>query len=236
MTTLQFLIDLVLHLDRHLVELLARYDLWIYALLFAVIFCQTGFVFAPFLPGDSLLFGAGALSAVDTSGTLHLSWLVALLGAAAIAGNSANFWIGRRVGRGVFDGKSRLFRLEHLQRAEDFFRRHGGVAIVLSLFMPVVRSFTPFVAGVSRMPPARFQLFNVVGGAGWVALFLCGGFLFGNLPVVKQNFGLVTLLIIAVSLVPFAWMLWRERGGRGAGAAGGGESSRRSGREGSRNG
>lgn len=220
MSTLQFLIDLVLHLDRHLVELVARYDLWIYALLFAVIFFQTGFVFAPFLPGDSLLFGAGALSAVDTSGTLHLSWLVVLLGVAAIAGNTMNYWIGRMIGRRAFESHSRLLRLEHLQRAEGFFQRHGGVAIVLSLFMPVVRSFTPFVAGVGRMNAARFQLFNVLGGAGWVALFLCGGFLFGNLPVVKENFGLVTLSIIAVSVVPFAWMLWRERG-RSATADGG---------------
>ena len=224
MSTLHFLADWVLHLDRHLVEVLARYDLWIYALLFAVIFCQTGLVVAPFLPGDSLLFGAGALAAVDTSGTLHLSWLLLLLGVAAIAGNSLNYWIGRKIGRRAFDGRSKLLRLEHLQRAEGFFQRHGGVAIVLSLFMPVVRSFTPFVAGVGRMPAARFQLFNVLGGAGWVALFLCGGFLFGNLPVVKQNFGLMTLLIIAVSLTPLAWMLWRERGGCGGGpdgAAGG---------------
>ncbi|MBS0387521.1 MAG: VTT domain-containing protein, partial [Proteobacteria bacterium] len=213
MTSVQFLIDLVVHLDRHLVELLARYDLWIYALLFAVIFCETGLVVTPFLPGDSLLFGTGALAAVDTSGTLHLAWLLALLGAAAIAGNSLNYWIGRKVGRGVFDGKSRLFRIEHLLRAEDFFLRHGGLAIALSRFMPIVRTFTPFVAGAGRMPVARFQLFNVLGGASWVTLFLCGGFLFGNLPVVKQNFGLVTLLIIAVSVAPFAWMLWRERGG-----------------------
>jgi membrane-associated protein len=228
MSSLQFLADLVLHIDRHLVELLAHYDLWIYALLFAVIFCQTGLVVAPFLPGDSLLFGAGALSAVDTSGTLHLSWLLPLLGVAAIAGNSLNYWIGRKVGRRAFDGRSKLLRIEHLRRAESFFQRHGGVAIVLSLFMPVVRSFTPFVAGVSRMPTARFQLFNVLGGAGWVALFLCGGFLFGNLPVVKENFGLMTLLIIAVSLMPFAWMLWCERGGR--------DANRGSGRTGNHNG
>jgi len=220
MSTLQFLVDLVLHLDRHLVELVARYDLWIYALLFAVIFCQTGIVLTPFLPGDSLLFGAGALSAVDTSGTLRLSWLVALLGIAAISGNTLNYWVGRRIGRRAFEGGSSLLRLEHLQRAEDFFQRHGGVAIVLSLFMPVVRTFTPFVAGVGRMNAGRFQLFNVLGGVGWVSLFLCGGFLFGNLPVVKENFGLVTLLIVGVSVLPFAWMLWRERGGRAAGHRG----------------
>ncbi len=220
MTTLQFLADVVLHLDHHLVELLARYDLWIYALLFAVIFCETGLVVTPFLPGDSLLFGTGALAAVDTSGTLHLSWLLLLLGAAAIAGNSLNYWIGWRIGRRAFDGRSRLFRLEYLRRAEEFFLRHGGLAIVLSRFMPIVRTFTPFVAGIGRMPPARYQLFNIVGGSAWVTLFLCGGFLFGNLPVVKNNFGLVTLMIIAVSLAPILWVLWRE-GGAGAGGKGG---------------
>ncbi len=217
MTTLQFLADVVLHLDHHLVELLARYDLWIYALLFAVIFCETGLVVTPFLPGDSLLFGTGALAAVDTSGTLHLSWLLLLLGAAAIAGNSLNYWIGWRIGRRAFDGRSRLFRLEYLRRAEEFFLRHGGLAIVLSRFMPIVRTFTPFVAGIGRMPPARYQLFNIVGGSAWVTLFLCGGFLFGNLPVVKNNFGLVTLMIIAVSLAPILWVLWREGGAGGKG-------------------
>ena len=221
MTTLQFLADVVLHLDHHLVELLARYDLWIYALLFAVIFCETGLVFTPFLPGDSLLFGTGALAAVDTSGTLHLSWLLLLLGAAAIAGNSLNYWFGWRIGRRAFDGRSRLFRIEYLRRAEEFFLRHGGLAIVLSRFMPIVRTFTPFVAGIGRMPPARYQLFNIVGGSAWVTLFLCGGFLFGNLPVVKNNFGLVTLMIIAVSLAPILWVLWRE-GGAGTGGKGGG--------------
>ena len=223
MTTLQFLADFVLHLDRHLVELLARYDVWIYALLFAVIFCETGLVVTPFLPGDSLLFGVGALTAIDTSGTLHLPWLLLLLAVAAIAGNSLNYWIGWRIGRRAFDGRSRLFRVEHLRRAEDFFLRHGGLAIALSRFMPIVRTFTPFVAGVSRMPPARYQLFNIMGGGAWVGLFLCGGFLFGNLPLVKNNFGLVTLMIVAVSLAPLLWVLWRERvpgAGRQGGAHG----------------
>ena len=222
MTTLQLLADLVLHLDHHLVELLARYDVWIYALLFAVIFCETGLVVTPFLPGDSLLFGVGALTAVDTSGTLHLPWLLLLLAVAAIAGNSLNYWIGWRIGRRAFDGRSRLFRVEHLRRAEEFFLRHGGLAIALSRFMPIVRTFTPFVAGVSRMPPARYQLFNFTGGVAWVSLFLCSGFLFGNLAVVKNNFGLVTLMIIAASLAPLLWVLWRERG-----ASAGDEGGRR---------
>ena len=215
MTTLQFLADMLLHLDHHLVEFVARYDLWIYALLFAVIFCETGLVVTPFLPGDSLLFGVGALSAVDASGTLHLHLLLPLLVFAAFAGNSTNYWIGRQVGQHAFSGKSRLFRLEHLQRAEGFFLRHGGLAIALSRFMPIVRTFTPFVAGIGHMPFARYQLFNFLGALAWVTLFLCGGFLFGNLPFVKNNFGIVTLTIVAISLAPLLWVLWSERGRNG---------------------
>ena len=216
MTTLQWLADVTLHLDRHLVELLARYDLWIYALLFLIIFAETGLVVTPFLPGDSLLFGSGALAAVDSSGTLRLSWLLLLLGGAAIAGNTLNYSIGRYLGQRAFDGQHRFFKLEHLRRAEDFFLRHGGFAIVLSRFVPVVRTFTPFVAGVSRMPAGRFQVFNTVGAGAWVVLFLCGGFLFGNLPVVKNNFGLVTLLIVGLSLLPLLWVMFfapRRSGG-----------------------
>jgi membrane-associated protein len=209
-TTLQWLADLTLHLDRHLVEMLARYDLWIYPLLFLIIFAETGLVVAPFLPGDSLLFACGALAAIDSSGTLRLSWLLLLLGAAAIGGNTLNYAIGRYIGPRAFDGQHRLFKLEHLRRAEEFFLRHGGFAIVLSRFIPVVRTFTPFVAGIGKMPVARFQMFNATGSAAWVTLFLCGGFLFGNLPVVKNNFGLVTLLIVAVSLLPLLWMMFRE--------------------------
>lgn len=211
MTTLQWLSDVVLHLDRHLVELLARYDVWMYALLFLIIFAETGLVVTPFLPGDSLLFASGALAAVDSSGTLRLPWLLVLLAGAAIAGNSLNYRIGRYMGTRAFDGRHRLFKLEHLRRAEDFFLRHGGYAIALSRFVPVLRTFTPFVAGASRMPQTRFQLFNVVGASAWVVFFVCGGFLFGNLPAVKENFGLVTLLIIALSLLPILWMMLFEQ-------------------------
>lgn len=209
--TLQLIADWLLHLDRHLVELLANYHVWIYALLFAVIFAETGLVVTPFLPGDSLLFGVGALTAVDTSGTLRLHWLLLLLGIAAIAGNSANYQFGRLFGQRVFDGRHRLFRLEHLRRAEDFFRRHGGMAIAISRFVPIMRTFTPFVAGMSHMPRARFHWYNCIGGACWVTCFLGAGFLFGNLPLVKNNFGLATLAIIGVSLLPLAWVLVHER-------------------------
>ncbi len=216
MTALHWLSDVVLHLDRHLVELVARYDLWIYALLFLIIFAETGLVVTPFLPGDSLLFGCGALAAVDTTHTLHLSWLLLLLSFAAIAGNTLNYHIGRYVGRRAFSGKHRFFKLEHLKRAEGFFLRHGGFAIAISRFMPVVRTFMPFVAGISRMPEGRFQLFNVLGAVAWAGSFLCGGFLFGNLPLVKNNFGIVTLSIIGLSLLPLLWVMIADhrRGGK----------------------
>jgi len=152
-----------------------------------------------------------AITAVDASGTLRLPWLLLLLSVAAIGGNSLNYQFGRRFGHRVFDGRHRLFRLEHLRRAEDFFRHHGGLAVAVSRFMPILRTFTPFVAGMSRMPVAHFQLWNVAGGCGWVLCLLGGGFLFGNLPVVKNNFGVVTLLIIGVSLLPLLWALLSER-------------------------
>ncbi len=211
MEALQFIGDWLLHLDRHLVEVLARYDVWIYALLFVVIFCETGLVVTPFLPGDSLLFGVGALAAVDNSGTLRLPWLLLLLGGAAVAGNSLNYQFGRLFGQRVFDGRHRLFRLDHLRRAEAFFRLHGGLAVAVSRFVPIMRTFTPFVAGMSRMPQPHFQLCNLVGGASWVTCFLGGGYLFGNLPLVKNNFGLATLLIVVVSMLPLVWVLVRER-------------------------
>lgn len=199
---LAWLIDLVLHLDRHLVELLARYDLWIYPILFAVIFAETGFVVTPFLPGDSLLFAVGALAAVDSSGTLRAPLASLALGIAAVLGNVVNYSIGRAIGPPAFSGRYRLLRVEYLRRTEEFFRRHGGLAIALSRFVPIVRTCAPFVAGVGRMPFGRFLAYNVVGGFAWVLLFVWGGYLFGNIPFVRQNFGLVTLVIIAVSLVP----------------------------------
>ncbi|HEY6453400.1 MAG TPA: VTT domain-containing protein [Steroidobacteraceae bacterium] len=207
------IVDLFLHLDRHLVELLVRYDLWIYAILFAVIFAETGFVVTPFLPGDSLLFGVGALAAVDRSGTLRVGWVFLLLAAAAVAGNSLNYAIGARLGQRAFNGRHRLFRLSYLQRAQAYFERHGGMAVLLSRFMPIVRTFVPFVAGIARMPHDRFQLFNLAGGLTWVALFVFGGYAFGNLPWIRTHFSVVTLMVIAISLVPMVVVAIRERGG-----------------------
>jgi len=208
---LSSLLDFVLHLDRHLVDLVIHYDLWIYAILFLVIFAETGLVVAPFLPGDSLLFAVGALAGVDRTGTLSAPLATFLLGAAAVLGNTANYTIGRALGPRAFTGRYRLLKVEHLKRTEEFFRRHGPLAIVLSRFMPIIRTVAPFVAGIGRMPTGRFQVYNLLGGFAWVTLFLWGGYLFGNIPLVKQNFGLVTLLIIVISLVPAAAGLLRRR-------------------------
>src|SRR6516225_2401957 len=206
---LAWLIDLVLHLDRHLVELLARYDLWIYPILFAVIFAETGLVVTPFLPGDSLLFAVGALAAVDTSGTLRAPVASLALGTAAVLGNIVNYGIGRAIGPRAFSGRYRWLKVDYLRRTEEFFRRHGPMAITLSRFVPIVRTCAPFVAGIGRMPVGRFLAYNVAGGFAWVLLFVWGGYLFGNIPFVKQHFGLVTLLIIAASLIPLMATLRR---------------------------
>ena len=206
---LAWLIDLVLHLDRHLVELLAQYHLWIYPILFAVIFAETGLVGTPFLPGDSLLFAVGALAAVDTSGTLSAPWVSVLLALAAVLGNTLNYGIGRWIGPAAFSGRYRLLKVEYLRHTESFFTRYGPLAVTLSRFMPIIRTCAPFVAGVGRMPYARFLAYNFAGGFAWVLLFVWGGYLFGNIPLVKTHFGLVTLLIIFLSLLPLAASLRR---------------------------
>ncbi|HET7756222.1 MAG TPA: VTT domain-containing protein [Steroidobacteraceae bacterium] len=207
---LAWLVDLALHLDRHLVELLTRYDLWIYPILFAVIFAETGLVVTPFLPGDSLLFAVGALAAVDTSGTLTAPLASLTLGVAAVLGNMANYSIGRAIGPPAFSGRSRLLKLEHLRRTEEFFARYGAPAIFLSRFTPIIRTCAPFVAGVGRMSYGRFFGWNLAGGFTWVLLFVWGGYLFGNIPLVRQHFGLATLAIIVASLVPLAGALLRR--------------------------
>jgi membrane-associated protein len=208
---LAWLIDVVLHLDRHLVDLVAVYHIWIYAILFLVIFAETGFVVTPFLPGDSLLFAVGALAAVDNTGTLSAPLATVLLSTAAVLGNTTNYAIGRAIGPAAFSGRYRFLKLEHLHRTEEFFQRHGGLAIMLSRFMPIIRTFAPFVAGIGQMPYSRFQGYNLLGGISWVCLFLWGGYLFGNIPVVKQNFGLVTIFIVVVSLLPVALGMLKRR-------------------------
>lgn len=208
---LAWFIDLVLHLDRHLVEMVSQYHFWVYAILFCVVFAETGLVVTPFLPGDSLLFAVGALAAVDTTGTLNAPFISLSLAVAAVLGNTVNYAVGHAIGPAAFSGRYRLLKVEYLRRTEEFFVRHGGMAIFLSRFMPIIRTFAPFVAGVGRMPYARFQAYNVAGGFSWALLFVWGGYLFGNIPFVKNNFGLVTIFIIVVSLLPLASTLVRRR-------------------------
>ncbi len=210
MELLHFLLDLILHLDRHLVELLARFDLWLYAILFLVIFAETGLVVTPFLPGDSLLFGVGALAAIDTGSRLSPWWLMLLMVLAAVLGNTTNYAIGRAIGRQAFSGRYRFIKLEYLQQTESWFARHGAMTVLLSRFAPIVRTFAPFVAGVGRMPYGRFQAWNVAGAVAWVGLFVWGGFFVGNIPLIRDNFGVVTIVIIVASLVPFVTMLLRR--------------------------
>jgi membrane-associated protein len=194
-----------------LVELVARFDTWVYAILFLIIFAETGLVVTPFLPGDSLLFAVGALAAVDTTGTLHplTTWL--LLSAAAILGNTTNYAIGRLIGPRAFSGNVRFLKLQYLRRTEQFFERYGAMTIIVSRYVPIVRTFAPFVAGIGHMRYGRFQFYNCIGGITWVAVFVWGGYLFGNIPLVKNNFGVVTILIILASLIPVALGLRRRQ-------------------------
>jgi membrane-associated protein len=202
--------DLVLHLDSHLVELLRDYGNWVYLILFAIVFAETGFVVTPFLPGDSLLFAAGALAAVDSSGTLSAPLLSVLLVVAAVAGNTTNYHVGRWIGPPAFSGRYRWLKVDYLRRTEAFFGKWGSWTIVLSRFAPIIRTCAPFVAGIGRMPYARFQTFNVLGGIGWVLLFTWAGFFFGNIPLIRDNFGLVTIGIVVVSLLPVVWVALRK--------------------------
>ena len=202
--------DLILHLDDHLVELLRDYGFWVYLILFLIIFAETGLVVTPFLPGDSLLFAAGALAAVDSSNTLSPLWLSVTLVVAAILGNTTNYHIGKWIGPPAFSGRIRFLKVEYLLRTEAFFVKHGPMTIVLSRFAPILRTCAPFVAGVARMPYGRFQAYNVFGGLSWVLSFVWLGFFFGNIPIIKDNFGLVTIGIIVVSLVPVFVMALRK--------------------------
>ena len=216
------LVDLFLHLDRHLAEYVALYGAWIYAALFLIIFAETGFVLTPFLPGDSLLFAAGALAG---TGVLDVWLLLGLLTAAAIIGDGVNYSIGRYVGPRIFNSDSRegfwarALNREHLTRAHDFFERYGGNAIILGRFAPIIRTFVPFVAGVVSMTYSRFVFYNIVGGMLWVGICVGAGYAFGNVPVVKNNFSIVALGIVFVSLVPMAIELLREIRSRRAAAA-----------------
>lgn len=202
-------IDIVLHLDKHLAILVQQYGTWIYAILFAIIFSETGFVVTPFLPGDSLLFVAGALAAL---GGMDIVVLLAVLLAAAALGNMLNYQIGRFLGPKVFQWEgSRFFNRAALQKTHAFYAEHGGKTLVISRFLPLFRTFAPFVAGIGAMGYARFSFFNLIGATAWVASLTLAGYFFGNLPWVQQNLSLVILAIIGISLIPVAIGWWRQR-------------------------
>ena len=207
------LVDIFLHLDRYLGTFLHDYGLWVYLLLFVIIFAETGFVVTPFLPGDSLLFVAGTLAAAG--GGLNVEWLIPLLIAASFGGDNTNYWIGHHLGPRVFrHNNSRLLNHEYLDRTRAFYDRHGGKTILLARFLPILRTFAPFVAGVGRMPYARFLGFSFAGSVLWIGLFVLAGYFFGHLPVVRKNLTLVMLGIIIISILPGAIAWLRHRFGR----------------------
>ena len=205
---LKQIIDNVLHVDRHLDGLIQSFGPWIYVLLFLIIFCETGLVVTPFLPGDSLLFTLGAFAA---RGSLDFLLIYVSLTVAAILGDTVNYWAGRYFGLKVFEKYPRLLKREHLDRTHNFYERYGGKTIIIARFVPIVRTFAPFVAGVGTMTYTRFMSYNVVGALLWMSLLLPAGYFFGNVPVVKQNFGVVVLVIIFLSVLPAIIEFIRER-------------------------
>ncbi|HCR81042.1 MAG: hypothetical protein UY13_C0002G0439 [Candidatus Pacebacteria bacterium GW2011_GWB1_47_8] len=200
MSIIYAIVDFVLHIDTHLTEIIAAYGTATYVILFGIVFAETGLVVTPFLPGDSLLFAVGALSAI---GAMNI-WLgIGVLFAAAVIGDAANYWIGHFFGQKIIDSpKFPLVKKEHIDKAQVFYAKHGGKAIVLSRFVPIVRTFAPFVAGVGRMKYRQFLSYNVIGGVAWVLLFTLAGYFFGNVPSVKENFTLVIFAIILISVIP----------------------------------
>ncbi len=195
------IVDFAMHVDKHMLELVRDYGAMVYLFLFAIIFCETGLVVTPFLPGDSLLFACGALAG---AGSLDYMTLWTVIAAAAVLGDFVNYRIGNYLGPPVFSKDYRLLKRKHLMQAHEFYEKHGGKAIILARFIPIVRTFAPFVAGVASMNPKRFLLFNVTGALAWVTIFLTVGFFFGNLPVVQENFALIAIGIIIVSVMPVA--------------------------------
>ena len=202
------LVDFILHVDVHLAEIVREHGAWTYAVLTAIIFCETGLVVTPFLPGDSLLFATGALAATTV---LDVWLLFGLLTVAAIAGDAVNYWTGSYFGTKLFDGRIPYLKQEHLDRTHDFYEKYGGKAIVIARFVPIVRTVAPFVAGCGRMTYTRFAFYNVIGALLWIGSMLFGGYLFGNIPIIKENFGLVVIAIIVASLVPVVLQFVRPR-------------------------
>ena len=201
MDLLRAFIDVFLHLDTHLSEIISDYGVWTHLILFLIVFAETGLVVTPFLPGDSLLFAAGTFAAL---GSLDLWLLIVLLVAAAILGDTVNYWVGAWIGPRAFTGNVRFLRKDYLDRTHAFYEKHGGKTIILARFVPIIRTFAPFVAGVGAMSYPKFIMYNVVGALLWVGLFVPAGYFFGNIPAVRKNFTLVILAIIALSVLPIA--------------------------------
>lgn len=208
MDIILWLIDFILHVDKNLEAILTQYGAWTLGLLFIIIFLETGVVVTPFLPGDSLIFAAAAIGA---RGAIDPWALFLLLSIAAVAGDTANYWIGQRVGARAYTGEVKWIKKEYMERTHAFFEKHGGKAIFLARFVPIVRTFAPFVAGVSQMPYGFFIRWNVIGGITWVAIFTALGYFFGNIPFVQKNFELVIVAIIVISLLPIAVEGWKAR-------------------------
>lgn len=201
--------DVLLHVDKYLNAIAAAYGTWTYFILFLIVFCETGLVVTPFLPGDSLLFAAGALCG---GGVLDPNIIFGLLVAAAFSGDNVNYWIGRRVGPAVFERENtRFFKKEYLLKAHAFYERHGGKTIIIARFVPIVRTFSPFVAGIARMAYTKFLAYSITGAVVWVSLFVYTGYLFGNLPFIKRNFSLVVVVIILISVMPGVIEYFRHR-------------------------
>jgi len=197
----RFFVDFVLHIDRHLLEIVTNYQSWTYAILFLIIFCETGLVVTPLLPGDSLLFAAGAVAAMDGN-PINIYVLVLLLLVAAFAGDNTNYTIGRFLGTKVYERNYRLIKRKYLEDTHAFYEKHGGKTLVIARFMPIIRTFAPFVAGVGTMSYRRFLMFCIIGNVLWVNIFLFAGYFFGNIPAVKRNFSLVVFAIIFISFIP----------------------------------
>lgn len=211
MDIIKFIIDFILHIDVHLAELVAQYGMWVYAILFLILFCETGLVVTPFLPGDSLLFVAGALAALPTN-DLNVHTMVALMAVAAIIGDAVNYTIGRLFGEKLFSNpNSKIFRRSYLDKTHQFYKKHGGKTIILARFVPIVRTFAPFVAGMGHMSYRHFAAYNVIGALVWVLLFTYAGYLFGDLPVVQENLKLLIVGIIIVSILPGVIEIWRHK-------------------------
>lgn len=206
-------IDFFLHLDRHLSEVISRYGTWTHFILFLIVFCETGLVITPFLPGDSLLFAAGTFAAL---GALDLRLIMILLIVAAIAGDTINYWVGSYIGPKAFRGDGRFLKREYLDRTHAFYEKHGGKTIILARFIPIIRTFAPFVAGVGAMSYPKFLTYNIVGAVLWVGLLVLGGYYFGNIPIVRENFSLVILAIIFLSVLPIMVETVRARRSRPA--------------------